>query len=106
VGASREKLREEFEPALQRLFPAAKDAQIVEFFVTCERAATFRGAPGTASMRPKTDTGVRSIALAGAWTDTGWPATMEGAVRSGNNAARAALISVGVQKGLPEAVAA
>jgi len=106
VGASREELRVQFEPALQQLFPAAKDAQIVEFFVTCERAATFRGAPGTASMRPKTETDVRSIALAGAWTDTGWPATMEGAVRSGNNAARAALISVGVRKGLPEAVAA
>ena len=106
LGASREKLREQFEPALQQLFPAAKDAQIVEFFVTCERAATFRGAPGTASMRPKTETNVRSISLAGAWTDTGWPATMEGAVRSGNNAARAALLSVGVRKGLPEAVAA
>ncbi len=106
LGASREKLREQFEPALQRLFPAAKDAQIVEFFVTCERAATFRGAPGTASMRPKTETGVRTISLAGAWTDTGWPATMEGAVRSGNNAARAALLSVGVRTGLPEAVAA
>jgi squalene-associated FAD-dependent desaturase len=106
VGASREELREQFEPALQRLFPAASNAQLVKFFVTCERAATFRGAPGTASMRPKTETGVRSIALAGAWTDTGWPATMEGAVRSGNNAARAALISVGVREGLPEAVAA
>jgi uncharacterized protein with NAD-binding domain and iron-sulfur cluster len=106
VGMSREELREEFEPALQGLFPAAKDAEIVEFFVTCERAATFRGAPGTASKRPKTETGVRTISLAGAWTDTGWPATMEGAVRSGNRAARAALLSVGVQKGLPEAVAA
>ncbi|MCH7643256.1 MAG: FAD-dependent oxidoreductase [Myxococcales bacterium] len=106
LGVSREKLREQFEPALQRLFPAAKDAQIVEFFVTCERAATFRGAPGTASMRPKTETGVRTISLAGSWTDTGWPATMEGAVRSGNNAARAALLSVGVRTGLPVAVAA
>jgi squalene-associated FAD-dependent desaturase len=106
VGASREELRAQFEPALQRLFPAAKDAQIVEFLVTCERAATFRGAPGTASMRPKAETGVRNIVLAGAWTDTGWPATMEGAVRSGNSAARAALISVGVRRGLPEAVAA
>jgi squalene-associated FAD-dependent desaturase len=106
VGASRESLREQFEPALQQIFPAAKNAQIVEFFVTCERAATFRGAPGTAAMRPKAETSVPSIALAGAWTDTGWPATMEGAVRSGNNAARAALISVGVQKGLPEAAAA
>ncbi len=106
LGVSREKLRAQFEPALQRLFPAAKDAQIVEFFVTCERAATFRGAPGTASMRPKTETGVRTISLAGSWTDTGWPATMEGAVRSGNNAARAALLSVGVRTGLPVAVAA
>jgi uncharacterized protein with NAD-binding domain and iron-sulfur cluster len=106
LGASREELREQFEPALQRLLPAAKDAQITAFFATCERAATFRGAPGTAALRPKTETGARSISLAGAWTDTGWPATMEGAVRSGNNAARAALISVGVRKGLPEAVAA
>jgi squalene-associated FAD-dependent desaturase len=106
VGASREELREQFVPALQQLFPAAKDAEVVEFFVTCERAATFRGAPGTASKRPKAETGVRSISLAGAWTDTGWPATMEGAVRSGNNAARAALLSVGVRRGLPEAVAA
>ncbi len=106
VGMSREKLREEFEPALQELFPAARDAEIVEFFVTCERAATFRGAPGTASKRPGAETGVRTISLAGAWTDTGWPATMEGAVRSGNHAARAALLSVGVQTGLPESVAA
>ncbi len=106
LGASRETLREQFEPALQQLLPAAKDAQIVEFFVTCERAATFRGTPGTASMRPKTETGVRTISLAGAWTDTGWPATMESAVRSGNNAARAALLSVGVRRGLPEAAAA
>jgi len=106
VGMSREKLREEFEPAIERLFPAAKTAQIVAFFATCERAATFRGAPGTAAKRPKTETGVRTISLAGAWTDTGWPATMEGAVRSGNNAARVALLSVGVREGLPEAVAA
>jgi squalene-associated FAD-dependent desaturase len=106
VGASRDELREEFEPALQRLFPAASHAQVVEFFATCERAATFRGAPGTASKRPQAETGVRSITLAGAWTDTGWPATMEGAVRSGNTAARAALLSVGVRRGLPEAVAA
>ena len=106
VGMSREKLREEFEPAIERLFPAAKAAQVVAFFATCERAATFRGAPGTAAKRPKAETGVRTISLAGAWTDTGWPATMEGAVRSGNNAARAALLSVGVREGLPEAVAA
>jgi squalene-associated FAD-dependent desaturase len=106
VGASRDELREEFEPALQQLFPAARNAQVVAFFATCERAATFRGAPGSAAKRPKAETGVRSISLAGAWTATGWPATMEGAVRSGNNAARTALLSVGLGGGLPEAVAA
>ncbi|HXV36958.1 MAG TPA: hydroxysqualene dehydroxylase HpnE [Myxococcota bacterium] len=106
VGSSREKLRAEFEPALQQLFPAARDARILEFFVTCERAATFRAAPGTAALRPKAQTGVRGIALAGAWTDTGWPATMEGAVRSGNRAARIALQAVGVSDRIPEAAAA
>jgi len=106
VGASRDALRAQFEPALQQLFPAARDARILAFFVTCERAATFRGAPGTAVKRPKAETAVRSIHLAGAWTDTGWPATMEGAVRSGDNAARTALLSVGLRSAAREAVAA
>jgi squalene-associated FAD-dependent desaturase len=106
VGASRDELRAQFEPALQQLFPAARNAQVLAFFATCERAATFRGAPGTAAKRPKPETGVRSIHLAGAWTDTGWPATMEGAVRSGNNAARTALLSVGLRSAVREAVAA
>jgi hypothetical protein len=44
--------------------------------------------------------------LAGAWTDTGWPATMEGAVRSGVAAAREALVHLGRTRRLPEVVAA
>ncbi|HEY2327057.1 MAG TPA: FAD-dependent oxidoreductase, partial [Gaiellaceae bacterium] len=52
---------------------------------------TFRGVPGTAKHRPGPVTNVPGLVLAGAWTDTGWPATMEGAVRSGHAAARAAL---------------
>jgi uncharacterized protein with NAD-binding domain and iron-sulfur cluster len=106
VGMSREALRAEFVPALEALFPAAKAAHINSFIVTCERSATFSGVPGTAAMRPGAQTGVRGIALAGAWTDTGWPATMEGAVRSGMQAARSALIAAGIERGLPEAVAA
>jgi squalene-associated FAD-dependent desaturase len=106
TGISREELRREFEPALERLFPAARAARITSFYVTSEPAATFRGAPGSAAMRPGAETGVRGITLAGAWTDTGWPATMEGAVRSGYRAARAALVSVGLRRGLGEAVAA
>jgi monoamine oxidase len=57
--------------------------------VTREVAATFRGVPGTAALRPGPATRLRGVVLAGAWTDTGWPATMEGAVRSGNAAAAA-----------------
>ena len=48
-----------------------------------EHEATFRGVPGTARLRPGPETGFERLFLAGAWTDTGWPATMEGAVRSG-----------------------
>jgi monoamine oxidase len=54
--------------------------------VTAERAATFRQAPGTRAARPGPDVGLPRVFLAGAWTDTGWPATMEGAIRSGERA--------------------
>jgi squalene-associated FAD-dependent desaturase len=81
------KLREQFLPALAELFPAARDAQVTEFFVTRERRATFRQAPGTGALRPKAATARPGLVLAGAWTDTGWPDTMEGAVRSGLAAA-------------------
>ena len=82
------RLREIFVPELKRLFPAAAGAAITDFFVTRERHATLRQAPGTGSLRPGAATGVRGLAVAGAWTDTGWPDTMEGAVRSGFNGAQ------------------
>ena len=80
-------LREQFLPALEQLFPAAAGAGIADFFVTRERRATFRQAPGIGAIRPGTATSVPGLVLAGAWTDTGWPDTMEGAVRSGEHAA-------------------
>jgi squalene-associated FAD-dependent desaturase len=80
-------LREQFVPALAELFPAARDAQVAEFFVTRERRATFRQDPGTAALRPPAGTQRPGLVLAGAWTQTGWPDTMEGAVRSGLAAA-------------------
>ncbi|HEV3327889.1 MAG TPA: FAD-dependent oxidoreductase, partial [Acidimicrobiales bacterium] len=66
--------------------------------VTRERAATFRGVPGTAALRPPTSTANPGVFLAGAWCDTGWPATMEGAVRSGLAAADAALAHTGTRR--------
>ncbi len=81
-------LRQVFVPALEQLFPAAAGAGIRDFFVTRERRATFRQAPGSGALRPGAATSVPGLALAGAWTSTGWPDTMEGAVRSGHAAAQ------------------
>jgi squalene-associated FAD-dependent desaturase len=81
-------LREQFLPALCELFPAAGEATVRDFFVTRERRATFRQAPGCGALRPAAATSLSRLVLAGAWTDTGWPDTMEGAVRSGLTAAR------------------
>ncbi len=105
VGVPAESLRRRFEPEFRRLIPAARAARLERLFVTCEPAATFRQAPGTHRLRATTHTRVGGLYLAGAWTDTGWPATMEGAVRSGLAAARAALAAAGRTRGLPKAAA-
>ncbi|MFV5992100.1 hydroxysqualene dehydroxylase HpnE [Streptomyces sp. NPDC056231] len=88
-------LRSRYLPELERLLPAARGAGIRDFFVTRERTATFAPAPGVGRLRPGTRTRMPGLHLAGAWTATGWPATMEGAVRSGFSAAGAALSSLG-----------
>jgi squalene-associated FAD-dependent desaturase len=68
-------------------------AELLWSRVSREPAATFAGRPGTASLRPGAQTSRPNVSRAGAWTQTGWPATMEGAVRSGHEAARALLAS-------------
>ena len=84
-------LRARMVPALEALLPAARDAELRDFFVTRERHATFDPAPGSARLRPPAATARPGLWLAGAWTATGWPATMEGAVRSGDTAAAGVL---------------
>jgi squalene-associated FAD-dependent desaturase len=86
VDQSVAELREKFVPALADLLPAAREARVTEFFVTRERRATFRQVPGCGALRPQSATGLPGLVLAGSWTDTGWPDTMESAVRSGLNA--------------------
>jgi squalene-associated FAD-dependent desaturase len=103
IGASVESLRERYLSALERLLPAARGATVLDFAVTHEPRATFRVAPGTRRMRSGPRTGVSGLYLAGAWTDTGWPATMEGAVRSGLTAAHAALAELGARTRAPVA---
>ncbi len=81
-------LRDQFLPELERIFPAAARACVTDCFVTRERRATFLQAPGCGALRPGAATSVPGLVLAGSWTDTGWPDTMEGAVRSGHSAAQ------------------
>jgi hydroxysqualene dehydroxylase len=89
-------LRELYLPALRELLPRAREAKVELFVATREHAATFRASPGVSALRPRPDTAVPGLVLAGSWTRTGWPATLEGAVLSGHEAARSALAALGV----------
>jgi squalene-associated FAD-dependent desaturase len=91
IGQRPEELVRTFHQALGDIFPAARNAVLVDGAVSREHAATFRPAPGTGALRPPARTSFPGLAVAGAWCDTGWPATMEGAVRSGNSAASVAV---------------
>jgi squalene-associated FAD-dependent desaturase len=72
---------------LAALLPAARRDGVVDAFVTREPRATFAQRAGTGPLRPAPGTRWPGLVLAGAWTRTGWPDTMEGAVRSGLTAA-------------------
>ena len=74
---------------MARLFPAAREAEITRFLVVKERRATFRSIPGAAAHRLPQSTPIPNLVLAGDWTRTGWPSTMESAVLSGVLAADA-----------------
>ena len=91
VGRSREELTDHFRAELEQLFPRARHARVERLAVVKEPQATFSAAPGQAARRPPARTPLDGVVRAGAWTDTGWPATMEGAVRSGIRAAREAV---------------
>jgi squalene-associated FAD-dependent desaturase len=73
---------------LREFFPGARDANVVKATVIKEVHATYSPRPGIESHRPSPETVWPRIFLAGDWTATGWPATMEGAVRSGYSAAQ------------------
>jgi squalene-associated FAD-dependent desaturase len=74
---------------VREFFPAAREANLVKCTVIKEVKATFSPRPGIDAYRPTQSTPWPSVFLAGDWTGTGWPATMEGAVRSGYLAAEA-----------------
>jgi squalene-associated FAD-dependent desaturase len=80
---------------VRHALPAAREAKLLKATVIKEAAATFSPQPGVDRWRPIQQTSIGGLFLAGDWTATGWPATMEGAVRSGYLAAEAVLRSAG-----------
>jgi len=80
---------------LSDLIPATQEAQVLRTVVVRESAATFSPEPGCDVLRPTERTPLRNFFLAGDWTQTGWPATMESAVRSGYRAAESILAMEG-----------
>ncbi len=74
---------------LKQLMPEAATAKVIHSLVIKEKRATFSPRPGIEAFRPSTRTSFSNFYLAGDWTDTGYPATIEGSVISGKKAAMA-----------------
>ncbi|HEY4979858.1 MAG TPA: hydroxysqualene dehydroxylase HpnE [Candidatus Acidoferrum sp.] len=88
---------------VRQALPAAREANLLKATVIKETAATFSPEPGVDRWRPNQQTRIGGMFLAGDWTKTGWPATMEGAVRSGYLAAEAVLRVSGTPRGFLQA---
>jgi len=80
---------------LAEFFPTVREAQLLKATVVKEVHATYSALPGSDDYRPASQTPWPRIFLAGDWTATGWPATMEGAVRSGYAAAENVIQEIG-----------
>jgi len=89
INKSRQEIIDLALKELREFFPVARDAQLLKATVIKEVNATFSPTPGIDRYRPHAQSPWPRVFLAGDWTATGWPATMEGAVRSGYLAAEA-----------------
>ena len=87
LKTSDEEMLSELDRVLDSLWPDGKDVERIDHLIVKTPKATFAPTPGSAAHRPKVDALGENIALAGSHTMTGWPSTMEGAVRSGLTAA-------------------
>ncbi|MGQ9572913.1 MAG: hydroxysqualene dehydroxylase HpnE [Dehalococcoidia bacterium] len=83
IGLPNEELIERFTRELRRVLPGARRARLERCLVVKQPKATFAAVPGSAAYRLPYRTPIENLFLAGDWTATGWPATMESAVRSG-----------------------
>jgi len=95
AGRDRTSVLEEVLGDLRAIWPAAHEAKVIRWQMVTEHESVFSMQPGIEALRPSQRTAVNGLLLAGDWTRTGWPATMEGAVRSGYLAAEEALRDVG-----------
>ena len=95
VPRSRQEIIDLCRRELEDVLPATREAKLEKATVIKEVRATFSPEPGVDRWRPPQETAVKNLFLAGDWTRTGWPATMEGAVRSGYLAAEAVLAGFG-----------
>jgi len=95
AGRDRQSVVDEVIGDLKTAFPAAKSARLLRWQLITEQQAAFSVQPGLDAIRPTQQTAVPNLLLAGDWTQTGWPATMEGAVRSGYLAAEAIVANLG-----------
>jgi squalene-associated FAD-dependent desaturase len=95
TGMDRDAIARQVHDELAAIWPAAAEAKLLHWRVVTEHAAVFSVRPGIEALRPSQQTEVNSLLVAGDWTATGWPATMEGAVRSGYQAAEAILARLG-----------
>ena len=100
----KQELREIFTTKMAKTFSLANSATIKKFAIVKMLEATFRVAPGSQKHRLSQRTPLPGFYLAGDWTDTGWPSTMESAVRSGNQAAEFIIEDIGTsqQSNLPQ----
>jgi squalene-associated FAD-dependent desaturase len=94
-GLGRDEVERQVVAELRKLLPALASAHLLRARVVTEQAATFSAVPGVDRWRPAQASPIANLFLAGDWTATGWPATMEGAVRSGYLAAEALLARAG-----------
>lgn len=100
INKSRQEIIDLALKEIREFFPAARDANLVKATVVKEVNATFSPRPGIDRYRPSQMTCWPRVFLAGDWTATGWPATMESAVRSGYLAAEAIINATGDEKKL------
>jgi squalene-associated FAD-dependent desaturase len=87
AGRARDEVVRQVVDDLASIWPAVRDARLLQSKVVTEQHAVFTPTPGLNPLRPDQQTPIAGLYLAGDWTATGWPATMEGAVRSGQLAA-------------------